>query len=282
MLTGSSRPWTRMLSSSRQVNPLAAHSNVLLAAMIAVPKYLLAGYFALLGADRHGSAADRFAPARLQITEHDPVMGAETDDLTRIDIVHELNAWHAALDLLDHGRRRLRRSRHDQCPGALQQDAENGLHRICSSTIIAARRNSVRRLDDLSRAGDVPMFADKRFAGEPVGEPVGKQNRRKRSEIGSRHIADGMARFLIDHHLLRALERGHQTLGMFERTELFRFAGDAQIGYPDLVCVSFPGDGLAKRVELVLVGDAAHIHESFFESRRGFLKNGLAARLVAH
>jgi len=85
---------------------------------------IAAGDFALLGADRYGSAADGFAPARLQITEHDPVMGAETDDLTRIDIVHELNAWHAALDLLDHGRRRLRRRRHDQCPGALQQNFE--------------------------------------------------------------------------------------------------------------------------------------------------------------
>jgi len=105
-----------------------------------VSRHLAAGDLALLGADGHRSAADRFAPARPQITEHDPVMGAEANDLPRIDIVHELHARHAALDLLNHGCRRLRRSRHDQHAGAPQQNVENGAHRICPSTLIAARQ----------------------------------------------------------------------------------------------------------------------------------------------
>src|SRR5262249_33617175 len=99
------------------------------------------------------------------------------------------------------------------------------------------------------------MLTDERLASEPIGEPIGKQNRRKRPKIGGRHIADRMARFLVDDHLLRPFERGHQALGMFERTELFRFAGDAQIGYANLVGVSFPSDGLAERIELVLASD---------------------------
>src|SRR5215472_18631394 len=95
---------------------------------------------------------------------------------------------------------------------------------VKSAPLVAARQDSIRRLGGLSRTGDIPMFADERLAGEPLGKPIGKQNWRKRPQIGGWHIADGMARFLIDDHLLRALERGHQALRMFERTELFGFA----------------------------------------------------------
>jgi len=63
-------------------------------------------------------------------------MGAETDDLAWIDIVHEGNARHAALDFLDDGRRRLRRSGQNERPGALQQNADNDVHRICPSTLV--------------------------------------------------------------------------------------------------------------------------------------------------
>ena len=66
----------------------------------------------------------------------------------------------------------------------------------------------------------------KRLAGEPVGQPVGHQDRRERPEIGRRHVADRMARFLVDHHLLRPLERPDQPLGMFERAQLLALAGD--------------------------------------------------------
>ena len=87
-------------------------------------RHFAAGDFALLRPDRHRSAADGFPPARLQIAEHDPVMGAETNDLARLDIIHERNARHAALDLLDHSGGRLRRSRQNECAGGLQHNAE--------------------------------------------------------------------------------------------------------------------------------------------------------------
>jgi len=60
---------------------------------------------------------------------------------------------------------------------------------------------------------------------------------------------------------------------MFQRAQFLRFAGDAQIRHLDLVGVAFPGDLFAERVELVLVGDARHVHEALFEGRRGFLEN---------
>ncbi len=71
-------------------------------------------------------------------------------------------------------------------------------------------------------------------------------------------------------------------IGMFERTKLFGFAGDAQIWRLDLFGVAFPGDRLAEFVELVLVDDAGHIHEALLERRRRFLKDRVAAGLVTH
>src|SRR5438874_2091344 len=150
------------------------------------------------------------------------------------------------------------------------------------STLIASRQRSIRGLIDLPGTRDVPALTDERFTGETIGEPIGKEDRRKRAEIGSRHIADRMARFLINHHLLRALECRHQALGMFERAQFFRFAGNAKIGHADFFGMTLPGDGLAEFVELILVGDATHIHESLFERRRGFLENRVAARLMTY
>ena len=104
----------------------------------------------------------------------------------------------------------------------------------------------IRRLVDLAVRAHEPVLARERLAGEPVGQPVGDQNRRERPEIGRRHVADRMARFLIDHHLLRSLERLHQPLGMLERAQFLGLAGDAEIGRADLLGVAFPGDGLAE------------------------------------
>src|SRR6516225_2007318 len=69
---------------------------------------------------------------------------------------------------------------------------------------------------------------------------------------------------------------------MLDRAELFALAGDDEIGYADLLRMAFPGDGLAKRVELVLVGDARHVHEPLLEGGRRLLKDGVAAGLVTH
>ena len=49
-------------------------------------------------------------------------------------------------------------------------------------------RASIGRLVDLARAGDVPVLADERLAGEAVGEPIGQKDRRKLAEIGGRPL----------------------------------------------------------------------------------------------
>src|SRR5215475_7028451 len=126
------------------------------------------------------------------------------------------------------------------------------------------------------------MLARKRLAREPLRHPVRDQNRRERSEIGGRDVADRMARFLIDHHLLRPLDRLDQPLGMLDRAELLALAGDDEIGHADFLRMAFPGDGLAELIELVLVGDARHVHEPLLEGGRRLLKDGVAAGLVAH
>src|SRR5499427_862940 len=69
---------------------------------------------------------------------------------------------------------------------------------------------------------------------------------------------------------------------MLDRAELLALAGDDEIGRTDFLRMTFPGDGLAKRVELVLVGDARHVHEPLLEGGRRLLKDGVAAGLVAY
>src|SRR5215831_9698067 len=69
---------------------------------------------------------------------------------------------------------------------------------------------------------------------------------------------------------------------MLDRAQLLALAGDDEIGRADFLRVAFPGDALAKRVELVLVGDARHVHEPLLEGGRRLLKDGVATGLVAH
>src|SRR6516162_4977595 len=69
---------------------------------------------------------------------------------------------------------------------------------------------------------------------------------------------------------------------MLDRAELLALAGDDEIGHADFLRMAFPGDGFAKLVELLLVGDARHIHEPLLEGGRRLLKDGVATRLVAH
>src|ERR1700730_4799503 len=69
---------------------------------------------------------------------------------------------------------------------------------------------------------------------------------------------------------------------MPDRAELLALASDDEIGHADFLRVAFPGDGLAKLVELLLLGDARHVHEPLLEGGRRLLKDGMAAGLVAH
>src|SRR5712691_474168 len=69
---------------------------------------------------------------------------------------------------------------------------------------------------------------------------------------------------------------------MFDRAQLVELAGEAEIGHTNFLGMALPGDGFTEPVELVLVGDAGHIHEALLEGGRGFLKNGVATRLVTH
>src|SRR5262249_16884776 len=111
----------------------------------------------------------------------------------------------------------------------------------------------VRRLVDLPVRAHEPMLARKWLACEPPRQPVPGQDGREGSEVGGWHVADRMARFLIDHHLFRSLDRIDQPLGMLDGAQLLALAGDDEIGRADFVRMAFPGDGLAKLVELVLV-----------------------------
>src|SRR5262249_50701692 len=111
---------------------------------------------------------------------------------------------------------------------------------------------SKRSLVDLSARAHEPMLARERLAGEAVGPPVRRQDRWEGPEIGGRNVADRMARFLVDHHLLRPLHRLDQPLGMLDRAQFLAFAGDDEIGRADLVGMALPGDVLAEAVELVL------------------------------
>src|SRR6476660_7600152 len=141
---------------------------------------------------------------------------------------------------------------------------------------------SKRRLVDLPVGTHEPMLARERLAGEPVRHPVRHQDRREWSEIGRRHVADRMARFLIHHHALRPLHGLDQPFGVLDWALFLGLAGDHEIGHANLVGVALPGDGLAKAVELVLVSDAGHVHEPLLEGRRRLLEDGVAAVLVTH
>src|SRR6185369_13603929 len=72
--------------------------------------------------DHRSYPADRLAPARFHVTEHDHAAVAELDDFAGSDIVHELGAGHLALDVFNHGDRGLRRSR----PGKTNQTNDRG------------------------------------------------------------------------------------------------------------------------------------------------------------
>src|SRR5512133_1585545 len=111
-----------------------------------------------------------------------------------------------------------------------------------------------RRFVDLPVRAHEPMLVCKRLAREPIRQPVRDQDRRERSEIGRRDVADRMARFLVDHHLLRPVDPVDQPLGMLEWAELLALAGDDEIRHPDLLRMAFPRDALAEAVELVLIG----------------------------
>src|SRR5262249_55190657 len=77
----------------------------------------------------------------------------------------------------------------------------------------------IPRLVDLAVRAHEPMLARKRLAREAIGQPVRDQDRRERSEIGGGDVADGMARFLVHHHLLRPFDGADQPLGMLDRAE---------------------------------------------------------------
>src|SRR6185437_2257750 len=71
--------------------------------LAAVAFYLLAadrspGDAALLGADGDGSAADRLAPARAQIVDHQPVFLRQADLLPGGKVIHELDTRRIAAD----------------------------------------------------------------------------------------------------------------------------------------------------------------------------------------
>src|SRR5262245_65759560 len=61
---------------------------------------------------------------------------------------------------------------------------------------------SKRSLVDLSVRAHEPMLARERLAGEAVGQPVRRQDRRGGPEIGGPDDADRMVRLLVDQHLL--------------------------------------------------------------------------------
>jgi hypothetical protein len=56
-----------------------------------------------------------------------------------------------------------------------------------------------------------------------------------RSDIGNRHVADRVARFLTDHHLLGPVDRFDQPLGMLDRAQFLAFAGDDEVRYMDFL-----------------------------------------------
>jgi len=89
---------------------------------------------------------------------------------------------------------------------------------------------------------------------QPVDQPVGQQDRRERSRLAAGTLPTSAA-IPGKRPSASVRERRHQPIGIFERTQLFGLAGDAQIRHADFFGVAFPGDRLAKFVELGLVGD---------------------------
>src|SRR5438132_6586472 len=88
---------------------------------------------------------------------------------------------------------------------------------------------SIWCLVDLAVGTHEPAFVREGLAGEPVGQPIGNENRREWAQICGGHVADRMAGLLIHHHLLRTLDRAHEALGMLDRAELLAFTGDHEI-----------------------------------------------------
>src|SRR5260370_12452569 len=124
-----------------------------------------------------------------------------------------------------------------------------------------------RCLIDLPVRAHEPMLICERLASEPLGHPIRDQDRRERPEIGGRHVADRVPRFLVDHHLLWPLDRFDEPLGMLDGAEFLAFAGNDEERYADFIGVAFPGDGITEAVELVLLSDPPPVHEPLLERR---------------
>src|SRR5262249_9910100 len=134
---------------------------------------------------------------------------------------------------------------------------------------------------DLPSRIDEPALALERLAIEPRDHPIRHEREWERPEIGRRHIADGMAAVRINHQLSRTGHRPYHALGMFERTELVRFASQHQVGRANLLDVPFPCERPGELIELRLVGVVGHPHETFLEGGRSLFKNRMTARLEA-
>ena len=70
---------------------------------------------------------------------------------------------------------------------------------VLATTVFGVRHGTAgghpkRRFIDLPAGGDVPAFARERLSRQPVGHPVGQQDRRERAEVRRRHVADRVAR----------------------------------------------------------------------------------------
>src|SRR6266403_973585 len=78
--------------------------------------------------------------------------------------------------------------------------------------------------------------------------------------------APALKRCLIDlpvraHEPMLICERlAGEPLGMLDGAEFLAFASNDEERHADFIGVAFPGDGLTKAVELVLLSDPRHVH----------------------
>ena len=131
----------------------------------------------------------------------------------------------------------------------------------------ASCRSPLLRMNHCSLANGLPAR---------LAEPVGDQNRWKRAEVRSRHIADRVARVLIDDQALGpatvapAVACARPATARRTRRQR-RDTGTTPFG------VALPGHALPQLVEPGLVGDARHVHEAHLEGRRRLLEDRVTA-----
>src|SRR4051812_34592932 len=109
------------------------------------------------------------------------------------------------------------------------------------------------RAADAASAVDVPTLGSERLAVQPVGHPLGYQRARRRAEHDRRPTAHGVTRLRIDDEALGHVEGPNEALGVLQRAQLVRLAGQAEVGAANLLREALPGERLAKLVEGVLV-----------------------------